>query len=222
MNVPVDADHAVARAQHFEHPIGSGRDPSGIVRRDPVALAEFRLGVRATTVPDPDRVHAVDPRQADQRRGIGADRLAQPRELFLAQQAPRDIAPVVEALLLTPALVVPNVRVLAGAPQARVQDQQAEIAVGHLPAPPLLRVHGGRRRLVSSDQVVHDLEVAPHVVAILAQILVRPDGNLLGALDIVHAVVVIAGIDGVPVTHHLPARGRAAQRSSDDLVGVVG
>ena len=40
---------------------------------------------------------------------------------------------------------------------------------------------------------------------ILTKAIVPPNGDLLGAFDIVHAVVMIARINDVPVPHHLPA-----------------
>ena len=68
---------------------------------------------------------------------------------------------------------------------------------------------------------MHDLEVAPHVVDILPEVGVVADGDLFGAFDVVHAVVVVAGVDDVPVAHHLPARGGAAESGRDDFVGIV-
>ena len=67
-----------------------------------------------------------------------------------------------------------------------------------------------------------DLEIPAHVVAVLSKIRMRANRDLLGSFDIVHSVVVVAGIDRVPVAHHLPASGRAAQRRGDDFVCIVG
>ena len=150
------------------------------------------------------------------------NRLPQPGELFLAQEAAGDVGPRVEVRLGAPSLVIPDVRVLARAPEPGIEDKQAEVAVGHLPASPFLGIPGSGGRLVSRHQVVDDLEVAPHVVPVLAEITVGPDRDLFRTLDVVHAVVVVPGIDGVPVAHHLPAGRWAAERGGDDLVRVVG
>ena len=76
--------------------------------------------------------------------------------------------------------------------------------------------------LVASDEVVHDLEIPAHVVDVLPEIGVVADGDLLGAFDVIHSVVVVAGINRVPVAHHLPASSRSAKSRGDDFVGVVG
>ena len=46
--------------------------------------------------------------------------------------------------------------------------------------------------------------------------------DLLGAFHVIHAVVVIAGVDDVPMLHHLPAGGRAEDGIGDNFVGVIG
>ena len=69
---------------------------------------------------------------------------------------------------------------------------------------------------------MNDLEITAHVGGILSQPLALADRDLLGTFDVVHAVVVIAGVDDVPMLHHLPTGGRAEDGIGDDLVGIVG
>ena len=48
------------------------------------------------------------------------------------------------------------------------------------------------------------------------------NGELLRTLDVIHPVVVVAGVNDIPVAHHLPAAGRAKNGICYHLVCVVG
>ena len=80
-----------------------------------------------------------------------------PGELFLTEQRTGRVGTVVDALDLIPSPIFPDLGVLRAAPQARVGDDESEVAVRHLPRAPFFRVGERIDLLRASDEVVHDL-----------------------------------------------------------------
>ena len=68
---------------------------------------------------------------------------------------------------------------------------------------------------------MHNLKIPPHILDVLTQPLHTADGQLFRTFDVVHAVVMIARIDDVPVSHHLPPTCGTADALSDNPVGVI-
>ena len=72
------------------------------------------------------------------------------------------------------------------------------------------------------DEVLVDGDIALHVQRVRAQVVILPHDDLLRALHVIHPVIVVAGIDDVPVAHHLPAAGLVGDGQRDDLVRIIG
>ena len=154
--------------------------------------------------------------------GVGADDLLKPGILFFPQQSASRVGPVIRVFNVSPAPLLPDIGVLRGSPEAGIKHEKGEVAIRHLPGSPLLGVFVRVNFFGSGDEVMHNLEVASDVGRILAESFTVANGKLLRALDVIHPVVVVAGVDDIPVAHHLPAAGRAENGICYHLVGVIG
>ena len=109
VNIAVDGDDAVALGEEFDEPVGSGLDPTGVVGGDAVALLKDSV---TAFVSAPDGMEAIEAGEANEGRGIGADELLQPGELFFAKKGTGGVGAVVCVLNMIPAPVFPDVGVL--------------------------------------------------------------------------------------------------------------
>ena len=166
-------------------------------------------------------MHTIDTSQTDQFRRIRCDQFLQPRELFLAEQAPRWIFTIVKTLKRTPTRVIPNIDILRTPPQPRIQNGQGEIAIRHFPSTPFFGIRHRINGFRSRHQMMHNLKISLHVRRVLSQSIHRSDNDLLGPLNIIHSVIVIAWIDHIPVAHTLPPTRRTANRVLYHLVRIV-
>ena len=219
VDVAVDGDDAIAFGEEFDEAVGSGFDPTGVVGGDAVALLEGNVTVFIST---PDGVEAIESGEANQRGGIGADELLQPGELLFAEKGASGVGAVVGVFDMIPSPVFPDVGILRAAPKSGVDDGEGEVAARHFPGPPFFGIGERVDFFGAGDEVMDNLKITPHVGGVLAEAVMLANGDLLGAFDVVHAVVMIAWVDDVPVLHHLPTGSGPEDGIGDDFESIVG